>query len=259
MIREVDLLGYLPLYVQEYKEIKQIMELEKPEIQSAEEETEIVKNNQFIFSCDEVGIARFEKLLGIKPSKNETLETRITRVFLRWNEDVPYTYKFLLQKLTSLCGSDFEVIPNFNEYEMDIITHLDLKGQVDELQHIIVNMIPCNIGVSSNNVMNYDINASAPIAIGMGYCETYEISNTFRGSFEIGGKSGIVSGVVETECINISNDFRKVLDISSNTSVIATVVNTDCIGVSDDFNSVLEIRNSGGVGSAITFTESIGE
>ena len=49
MIREVNLLSFLPEFVQEYREIKHIMNSEQPEIQKLEDETEIIKNNQFIF------------------------------------------------------------------------------------------------------------------------------------------------------------------------------------------------------------------
>ena len=45
MIREVELLNHLPLFIQEYREIREIMKSENPEIQSLEDETEIIFNN----------------------------------------------------------------------------------------------------------------------------------------------------------------------------------------------------------------------
>ena len=83
MIREVELLNHLPLFIQEYREIREIMKSENPEIQSLEDETEIIFNNQFIQSCNLKGIAKFEELMKITPEINYTLESRISRVLSR--------------------------------------------------------------------------------------------------------------------------------------------------------------------------------
>lgn len=49
MIREVNLLSFLPEFVQEYREIKHIMNSEQPEIQKLEDETEIIKKQSVHF------------------------------------------------------------------------------------------------------------------------------------------------------------------------------------------------------------------
>ena len=48
MIRDVDLLSFLPEYMKEYREMKCLMMAEDPDVQKAEDATEDVKNNQFI-------------------------------------------------------------------------------------------------------------------------------------------------------------------------------------------------------------------
>ena len=50
MIRDVDLLSFLPEYMKEYREMKCLMMAEDPDVQKAEDATEDVKNNQFIQS-----------------------------------------------------------------------------------------------------------------------------------------------------------------------------------------------------------------
>ena len=154
MIREVNLLSFLPEFVQEYREIKHIMNSEQPEIQKLEDETEIIKNNQFILSCDIDGIARFENLLGITPKPDDTLDARKSRVITRWNDSIPYTYKGLKEKLNIMCGEgNYLLIPNFNEYGLEIVVSLPLSGQADELDYMLSYMIPANIVVTSRNNM----------------------------------------------------------------------------------------------------------
>lgn len=154
MIREVNLLSFLPEFVQEYREIKHIMNSEQPEIQKLEDETEIIKNNQFILSCDIDGIARFENLLGITPKPDDTLDARKSRVITRWNDSIPYTYKGLKEKLNVMCGEgNYLLIPSFNEYGLEIVVSLPLSGQADELDYMLSYMIPANIVVTSRNSM----------------------------------------------------------------------------------------------------------
>ena len=157
MLRQVDLISYLPQFVQEYREIKQVMIGETPEIQVLEDETEIIKNNQFILSCDLVGIKRFEQLLSITPNADDTLDSRISRVLTRWNDSIPYTYRGLIDKLNIMCGEgNYTLLPNFNDYELELVVSLSLSGQVEELDYMLSYMIPANIKVISNNILHHD-------------------------------------------------------------------------------------------------------
>ena len=155
MVREVSLLLYLPQFIQEYKEIKHIMNVENPEIQSLEDETEFLKDNQFILYCNEDGISRFEKLLGIKASADDTLKSRISRVTVRWNDTIPYTWKVLMQKLNTICGAgNYELLADFDNYTLTVKTHLNLYGATDDLDNILDYMIPCNLVVISQNELD---------------------------------------------------------------------------------------------------------
>ena len=157
MIRQTNLISYLPQFVQEYREIKQVMIGETPEIQILEDETEIIKNNQFILTCDEVGIKRFETLLGITPSPDDTLDARISRVITRWNDSIPYTYRGLIDRLNIMCGEgNYTLLPNFNDYELELVVCLPLSGQVEELDYMLSYMIPANIKVISNNLLYHE-------------------------------------------------------------------------------------------------------
>lgn len=158
MIRQVDLISYLPQFVQEYREIKQIMVTETPEIQILEDETEIIKNNQFILSCDMIGIKRFEELLDITPRPDDTLQARISRVLARWNNALPYTYRGLIEKLNIICGKgNYQLLPNFDVYALDLVVCLRLSGQVAELDYLLSYMIPANIYVTVENILHHEI------------------------------------------------------------------------------------------------------
>ncbi len=149
MYREVDLLSYLPLYVQNYREIQKIMESEKPEVEGLFQELYTLRQNQYILTCDEVGIERFEKLLGIVPFKSEELEKRRAKVLLAWVTDLPFTYETLEVQLTSLLTKEGFKMALYNDiYRLDVCISLFQKGMYDEVVKLLKWVVPCNIGLN---------------------------------------------------------------------------------------------------------------
>lgn len=229
MVRDVNLIGYLPPFVQEYQEIRQIMLSENPEFQFVEDESEIIKNNQFIQSCNLVGISRFEQLIGIIPSPDDTLESRINRGLIRWNDTVPYTWKTLLNKLNTLCGGadKYEIIRKLAEHELDITTHLDLYGQVEELDYFLSYMMPANMILQSRNELNIKLDATARLAAGIVNCETFELSDSFKKDFNITGSSIVGGGIVGSVVVEISDQFKQSIDVNGSTVMAAGVSITE--------------------------------
>ena len=259
MIRDVELLKHLPLFIQEYREIRQIMNAENPEFQTAEDETEIIFNNQFIQSCNLQGIAKFESLMGITPETDDTLESRISRVLTRWNDTVPYTFIVLCQRLDLLCGKDnYEIIRDIDKYTMDITTHLELTGQAEELDYMLDYMIPANIAITVKNKMYLNMtDGTARLASGITFCNMIELTDNFKDTFEISGKSNVAGTIVDTSSIELTDNFNEDIPIESNANVTGTIVNTVSIEITDNFKENVEIKSENKVGSNLNLTEII--
>lgn len=152
MTRNVNLVRYLPIFMQEYKEVNVALEAENPEFVLMWKAADRTLRNEFIDTADEYGISRFENILGIVPLKEESLEMRRIRVQNMWFNTIPYTFRFFLERLAALCGdSDFIVTKQFLNYRIDIMTNLELPGQAEELDRLIETMMPCNMVVMSSN------------------------------------------------------------------------------------------------------------
>ena len=146
MIRIVDLLSHLPQFICEFFQIQSIMKAEEPEIQKMEDDSEIVKDNMFVTSTNEDGIKRFEKMFGIVPSSNDTLETRRARVMARYTTTATYTMHGLIERLNAICGVDnytIEFIPN--EYRIKIVFSLRVKDLMKTIESMMYEMIPANM------------------------------------------------------------------------------------------------------------------
>lgn len=204
MIREVDLVSYLPPFMAEFKEIAVTLETENPEFVLVWKAVDRVLKNEFIESADEYGISRFEKILNILPSMEDTLESRRARVQARWFSTIPYTLKAFIAKLAALCGdSDFTITKKYSNYKVEILTNLELFGQVEELENIIESMVPCNMIVISENKILCDVGSFTFVAGGVCSVEMFFITNDFNEQFNISGKNSVGSGVVITEFIEV--------------------------------------------------------
>lgn len=163
MVREVNFVDYyLPPFMQNYKEPVEALKAEEPEFMIIWKAVDRVLYNHFISTADEYGISRYEKMLGIYPASDDTLESRRSRVQSKWFNVLPYTWRVLLQKLKVLCGdTDFRITKNFAEgYTLELTVSLSLSGQVEELDRILSYIIPENIIVMSRNIMNRQINGT---------------------------------------------------------------------------------------------------
>lgn len=145
MVRDVDLIKYLPLFVAEYEEIQEITETENPEFRLAIKKVDQAKENQFIISADEEGISRFERLLGIRPKEKADLEDRRKEILARWNDVSVYTYKGLILRLNQLLGiGNYEIYPRFDDYELE----LEYRNKTG-FESYIREIIPANIALST--------------------------------------------------------------------------------------------------------------
>jgi len=177
MNRNADLIRYLPPFVARCKEIKQIMNTENPEFDLLTGAAEQAKNDLFINDCDEKGIERFEKILGIVPSELDTLESRRSRVLVRWNDMIPYTYRVLLNKLDVLCGAgNYDIDLKAGEYLLRLITHLEMYGQTDEIWAMLRAVVPANIALDMKN--NIDCKAAGTMYIGGWVCGADHVTVT---------------------------------------------------------------------------------
>lgn len=155
MIREVNILDYLPPFIQEYPEIERIMKVEEPEIQTLEDTTEQIKNDMFIRYTDESGITRYEKMLGIVALDDDKLEDRQAKVLSIYNNNVIYTYRSLIERLKVLCGEgNFTISLIPNEYKLHVGLGLASKKMLKVLDTMLQGTVPANIDWSVSLLYN---------------------------------------------------------------------------------------------------------
>ncbi len=208
MIKNVDLLSYLPPFLQEYKEMAAIMNAESNELVIVWSGADRALKNEFIETADEYGIARFESILSILPYDGDTLETRRARVAARWFNTIPYTMKALIQRLTDFCGdADFTLTHNFDTgYKLELVVDLEDFGQVDELERLLETWLPLNIEYEALNQVPCTAEGYSYIAGGVVIADDFLITNDFNESVEVTAEAYAAGGIVTAEEFEVSSE-----------------------------------------------------
>ena len=108
--------------------------------------------DNFANKATENGISNFEKMLNIKPNLDvEDLEFRRQRVLSRLISSIPYTEKYLINKLNSMLGEgNWDYTIDYNNYTLSINSLIPGKSWYREVLDFLNRTVPCNIQWSLN-------------------------------------------------------------------------------------------------------------
>lgn len=104
--------------------------------------------DRFILQASEYGVGRHEKILGIEPGKNESLEDRRKRVYLLWNKKIRWTHRTFLKWLDVYLGKDnYKLSLDYDKYgiEIEVTIKESLYFDLEDLQRQVRDIIPANL------------------------------------------------------------------------------------------------------------------
>jgi len=197
-MRKADLISYLPPIIRDVRELKAITDAENPEFRSVFGTSEQVLKNQFIHDCDIDGISRYESILGIKPTSDDTLESRVLRVSSRWNDKIPYTWKSFLERLDALCGKGNYTIGLENWiYTINLKTHMGVYGGLEEIYNLLDEIIPCNMVVNLSNDLIHENETDTFIGSALVCGSHYILTENIDVKYGISSNANVGSIVVD--------------------------------------------------------------
>ena len=143
------LIDYLPVFIQEYAEIKAIIDAEQVDVVETWIDIESVMNDQFIRDATENGVKRWEAILKITPKATYTLDERKFNILTRLNEQLPFTIESLKRALTSMCGEDgYTLKLDHKKYVLAIKLSLLNENNIETIKQLLKRMVPANIIIS---------------------------------------------------------------------------------------------------------------
>jgi len=94
----------IPEHLENMVEFRMLDKVSDKMMAAYDDELEARHDDLLITTATETGIARREKILGILPDPNDSLEARRAVVLFWWYNRMPYTRRVLESKVAALCG-----------------------------------------------------------------------------------------------------------------------------------------------------------
>ena len=155
---DIDIREKFPDYYDHVLEIDTLSDVEINLLSLLKDELTSLINNQWIMTTDLSGIQKYEKMLNIFASPDDSEEFRRERILNRLNQNSPYTITYLVRWLNVYLGEGkFEVQMEYNQYLLTLTVHIGEYGKLDEFIKSLTDIIPANIGrVVNNEIICYN-------------------------------------------------------------------------------------------------------
>lgn len=205
-----DLIKYLPYEIRKYKDYQVITESENPEFTKLFNISKEILDESFIESSTEYGVSRLEKILGIYPNIYDTLEDRKLRLITWWNNQVPYTWRVLIEKLNVICGINNYDIKLLNDtYQIVLKTKLNTSPQYEELLFLFERIVPANIEILPSNTLSDRYGKELYYGTILSEIRTIGITNDIDSSYINNDSLYVGQAISDYKNVSISNDLSK--------------------------------------------------
>ncbi|UUV26111.1 MULTISPECIES: YmfQ family protein [Lysinibacillus] len=145
LTNEMDISKLYPTTISDFEEFIEIAKVENTNFNRVKIELLQLFSMRFVNATDEIGIARWEKMLKLKRRPSDTLETRRMKVLSKINNKLPYTWRSLQQLLNSIFGEgNYQINLDPQEYILELLLPSE-QNYYREVSEILEPMIPLNI------------------------------------------------------------------------------------------------------------------
>ncbi|WP_067843576.1 putative phage tail protein [Amphibacillus sediminis] len=140
-------MNYLPGYYRNFAEFIQLSKAQTAELDRLTEECDRLLDNQFVTTADERSISRRERMLAIRPNREqETLDERKLRILNRYQTKPPFTIRYLQQQLDFLLGANRSMVAvDSDQYLLTVTTSIDDAFLFKEMEYTISTIKPANL------------------------------------------------------------------------------------------------------------------
>ena len=145
------LLEYLPPFLREYYEFKQLCKSGDIEVSSIDKAVDWNFDSAFISDCDATVLSKYERLLGIIPTSSQSIENRRNMVLLQWNTVASMTLSQFISKLQEYCGKDNIYVDTSREQFYLLVLWLNIhKVDVPIIKDFVDTWLPMNVNYTLN-------------------------------------------------------------------------------------------------------------
>lgn len=159
MDRIIDISKHIPPVTDGTENFDEIVKNENIELNLVNNELNNVFKDQFIEDATQNGIKKLENIIKLYPKASDTLEDRRIAVLLKYNMQLPYTYRTLVNKLIALYGvNGFKIELINNEYLLNIEIFSSNWNVFSTVMDNLRKILPCNLVINSKIINEVESN-----------------------------------------------------------------------------------------------------
>ena len=137
-------------------DIAKIYEINDKQIDEVENAATQLDKDIFFETMGEERIVRWEKILGITPPDNYSLEDRRIKVHLKVLEKVPYSYRILTSKLDTILGQGTYTL-TINNNVLGFTCSVLEQDTFNNVIEMLEDIVPLNMYILVTNNLYRDI------------------------------------------------------------------------------------------------------
>ena len=150
--REISLIDSLPQIYKPIYDFRGMCNSSGVELSKLYERLHNILEDQFVNTCSESVLAKWEKYLNVTPNGTDTLDERRFRVLTKLNDSPPYTDKYLEKRLNELCGEgQWRVHRDYDIYTLTVEVSLGSEANTETVLNMVRDIIPANIELVVRN------------------------------------------------------------------------------------------------------------
>lgn len=151
------LIEYMPNFLQNVREFNIISSLEDEELEKLKLQVDNILKEVIVNTSEGYGLQRYEKIYNINVVSAD-IDVRRFNIISKINNKVPFTYKWLDNKLKQLVGeNNYRINIEYDNYKV-IISIVYLFGDiVNTLQKDLKELLPANLIIQINLFSNCNL------------------------------------------------------------------------------------------------------
>lgn len=143
---QADIARYFPDCMRGISEFARLAQTENVEFDRTWDALDRLCANLFVESADETGVRWWERMTRLPTVASDPLAVRKFRILLKINNRLPYTMRWLENKLTAVFGADaFTIGRDPAEHMLYIETSMDFAETLASLYADLRRAIPANL------------------------------------------------------------------------------------------------------------------
>lgn len=157
------IIEYIPDFLKNIREIKIISNLEDKELENIKLQIDNILKEIIVNTSENYGLQRYEKIYNINDISND-IEIRRFNIISKINNKIPFTYKWLDNKLKQLVGeNNYKIKIEYDNYKI-IISIIYLFGEIlDTIKKELEELLPANLIIQINLFSNCNIHIAGII------------------------------------------------------------------------------------------------